>query len=839
MGTREPTAKEAAAELELLRAQLADIQQQRERLETALTAGAVRFWDSDLNTGHVSLAPIGVDLFETGTTSSTYSMDDWYSHIHPDDLERVKTSAEDARREGDHYQVEYRIVLPDDSIRWLESRAAVIRDEKGEAVRMIGVSTDISQRTEATQALRESEQRFRELAANVREVFWMHDVLGGMQLLYVSPAYETVWGRKLTDIYAHPQDWIDAIHEDDVDRVSDVFFHAVENEAHYDAEFRMRRPDGQIRWIHDRGHPVRDESGVMYRFAGIAEDITEQKNIAEELRQHREELERLVAQRTEELESSNEDLKTEIKERQEIEASLRLNEERLKSIFEGIADSILVHDENRRILDCNEAMCRRLKYSREELLNMTTDDIDSPEFAADFDRRLKHQLGEGYCRVEGVHVDRDGNLINVDCITTRIEYEGRPAVLAAVRDITQQKEAEEERRQLERQMQHAQKLESLGVLAGGIAHDFNNLLLGVLGSAELAIDNIAVESPAYEDVKSIEQAAKKAADLCRQMLAYAGKGRFVVEAVDLNDVIHDMSSLLETTVSKKSVLRYRLKENIPAVMADSSQLTQILMNLVTNASDAIGGDSGAITVQTDVGECTEEYLKDTVAGSSVQAGTYVALEVSDTGCGMDAPTRQRIFDPFFTTKFAGRGLGLAAVMGIIRGHKGALRVYSEAGKGSSFKLLFPASDVEAVSRGRDEVPVEEFLMEGNIMLVDDDSIVRNVAGKTLERMGFTVVTCNDGQEAVDYFRMHADEVDCILLDLTMPRMGGEEAFHEILQIDPEAKVILSSGYNEQEVVNHVTTRGLAGFIQKPYVRERLAEMFRRILLGDEQVVRPP
>jgi len=239
---------------------------------------------------------------------------------------------------------------------------------------------------------------------------------------------------------------------------------------------------------------------------------------------------------------------------------------------------------------------------------------------------------------------------------------------------------------------------------------------------------------------------------------------------------------------RKAAIRYRLEEGLPAMMADVSQLTQILMNLVANASDAIGGESGAITVTTEAIHCSREYLEETYAGTDLREGNCVALEVSDTGCGMDTATQLRIFDPFFTTKFAGRGLGLAAVLGIVRGHGGALRVHSEPGKGSSFKLLFPITEAEIASRPEIGPGVAEFLMDGVLLLVDDNPIVQNVAGRTLERMGFTVVTCNDGQEAVDYYREHVGEIKCVLLDLTMPRMGGEEAFREILRIDPQATV---------------------------------------------------
>jgi PAS domain S-box-containing protein len=815
----------SAEEFVSLQAELADLLAERDRLDMALSAASIRFWEDDLLSGEMISSRSGFELFGLSPDAGFTRFSEWLSHIHPEDRERVQAqvATERVKASADGYSCEYRVVLPNEEIRWLQSHGRVIHDDAGNATRIVGVSRDISEHVEIVMALRESDQRFRELAESVREVFWMHDVREGMQLLYVSPPYEHVWGRRLEDVYKNPGDWLEAIHPDDRKRVTTIFGEAVEAEKDYDAEFRIVRPDGSIRWIHDRGRPIRDESGSMYRYAGLAEDVTDKRAIEEELRQHRERLETLVADRTSELQRRNEEL--------------RQSESRLQALFEGIDDVIFVHDEDGRILDCNSAACRRLRYSREELLAMRTCDVDSPSFAQGFEARLAQQRDHGNHRCEGVHIDKEGNEIPVDIMTTVIDFKGQSAVLAVVRDVTEIKKAEHDRRNLEQQMQHTQKLESLGILAGGIAHDFNNLLLGVLGNAELALDNIVPDSPAYEDIKGIEQAAKKAAELCRQMLAYAGKGRFVVEPVDLNTAINDIVGLLETSVSKKVLLRYQLAEGLPPIVADAAQLTQILMNLVSNASDAIGEESGTVTVTTDSMHCTRDYLQTTYADTELKEGLCVTLEVSDSGGGMEDETRQRIFDPFFTTKFAGRGLGLAAVLGIVRSHNGAIRVYSEPGKGSSFKLLFPASDESAQRRSGRTVTASGLCTDGTLLLVDDDETVLGVTRRALERIGFNVATCSDGVEAVDYYRENAAEITCTILDLTMPRMGGEQAFREIRRIDPEAKVILSSGYNEQDVSSHTATRGLAGFIQKPYVRDRLVEVLTSVL-GDPEASTP-
>jgi PAS domain S-box-containing protein len=398
-----------------------------------------------------------------------------------------------------------------------------------------------------------------------------------------------------------------------------------------------------------------------------------------------------------------------------------------------------------------------------------------------------------------------------------------------VLDVTEERQREEEHKKLQAQMQHAQKLESLGVLAGGIAHDFNNLLTGILGNADLALSELSDLSPARQNLEEIETASRRAADLCRQMLAYSGRGKFVIRAVDLTEVVREMVHLLEVSISKKAILRFNFENNLPAVEADVTQLRQIVMNLITNASDAIGDRSGIISVATGAVQCDRAYLSETYLDDDLPEGCYVFVEVTDTGCGMDRETRVRIFEPFFTTKFAGRGLGLAAVLGIVRGHRGALKVYSELGKGSSFKALFPAVAATAEPMNEASRPRETWTGAGTVLVVDDEETVRALARRSLERHGFGVLTASDGVEGVAIFREHCDEIVAVLLDMTMPRMGGEDTFRELRRIRSEVRVILSSGYNEQEAISHFVGKGLSGFIQKPYQSRELIAKLREIL----------
>jgi PAS domain S-box-containing protein len=401
--------------------------------------------------------------------------------------------------------------------------------------------------------------------------------------------------------------------------------------------------------------------------------------------------------------------------------------------------------------------------------------------------------------------------------------------LGYVIDITAHVRAEEEKRELERRLLHAQKLESLGVLAGGVAHDFNNLLAGILGQASLARRELGSTSGHLaESIDQIERLALRAADLTRQLLAYSGKGRFVVEPVDVGELVRDMASMLEVVISKKAALRLLLAPELPAVMADRTQLQQVIMNLITNASEALGEEAGSITIRTAVETCTSAYLEEAFGVKGLASGPYVSLEVSDTGVGMTPEVLGKLFDPFFTTKAAGRGLGMSAVLGIVRGHGGAIRVYSELGKGTSFRLLFPASDLPAVRAPR-RAPADGWRGEGTVLVVDDEDEVRSVTATICERLGFRTARASHGGEALELFAQHRDAIVLVILDMTMPVMGGEETLRALRREAPDLPIVMTSGFNEQDAINRLAGRKLTGFLQKPFRVEDVEAALRTAL----------
>jgi signal transduction histidine kinase len=397
------------------------------------------------------------------------------------------------------------------------------------------------------------------------------------------------------------------------------------------------------------------------------------------------------------------------------------------------------------------------------------------------------------------------------------------------RHIIEKQRAEAERLEMERRLLHAQKLESLGVMAGGIAHDFNNLLTAILGHADLALLTLPPVAPACNNIGEIIKASRRAADLCQQLLAYTGKGKFVIEPFDLDELIEEMAHLLRTLISKKVLLNLNLHRDLPKIEGDPSQIRQVVMNLVMNASEAIGEMSGVVTISTGVSFCDREIIRGGYLDDDLPEGLYVSLEVSDSGCGMDRETRERIFEPFFSTKFTGRGLGMSAVLGIMRSHRGTVKVYSEPGQGSAFRLLFPVSEKAVRNASVKEIPKgEEWRGSGVVLLVDDEQPVIDIAGRMLEMLGFSVETAKDGMEALEVFGRKRTEIRCILLDLTMPRMNGEEAFRELRRLDPGIPIVLSSGYSELEVATRFSGEKVAGFMQKPYRFSELRDLLQKV-----------
>jgi PAS domain S-box-containing protein len=693
---------------------------------------------------------------------------------------------------------------------------------------------DITERKRAEKELLKSEERYRRIFENLQDVYYETGMDG--TILEVSPSIDKIslynWkeliGKSLYDIYTDPKE-------------RDKFVELILDKGVVnDYEINLKDKDGSQRPCSITTLLMRDSQGTPVKLIGSMRDISERR-LAEE--------------------------------------ALRESEDRYRTLVGAIPDPVVVYDSGGRVTYVNDAFVQVYGWSREELMGGRIDFVP-PEETETTQEAWRRTLEDGTVFFETKRWNKNGDLLDIQLRTAILHDQEGKHVLSIVihRDVTALKQAEKALRKahdelemrveertvelakanealrveiaehkqavevkmaLERQVQQAQKLESLGVLAGGIAHDFNNLLMAILGNADLALDELSPMSPSRGNLQAIVVASKRAAELVKQMLAYSGKGRFVVEPIDAGGLIEEISHLLEVSISKKAVLKYNLAENLPTFDGDVTQIRQVIMNLMINASEAIGDKSGGIALSTGAMDCDRAYLDDVNevlrAGldEMLPEGVYTYFEVADTGCGMDAETIEKVFDPFFTTKFTGRGLGMSAVLGIVRGHKGTLKIYSEVGKGTTFKVFFPANEMpdnDLAVRSKDEAEEKDWRGSGTVLIADDEETVCAVGKQMLERMGFSVLTAPDGREALKVFREHADEIVCVLLDLTMPHMDGEEAFRAIRRLHPGVTVMLCSGYNEQDATQRFAGKGLAGFIQKPYnmaaLREKLTQVLR-------------
>ena len=518
--------------------------------------------------------------------------------------------------------------------------------------------------------------------------------------------------------------------------------------------------------------------------------------------------------------------------RHRMEQELKASESRLRAISENAIDLVVIIDQSGLVSYSSPASSRVLGYTVGERIGTPALDLIHPEdrdlYVTFFGQLLQNPGGTRTLEIRVLH--KDGSARLMEAVShNALEIPGVHGIVVNARDITERRQAEVERQNMEMKVQQSQKLESLGVMAGGIAHDFNNILTGIMGHAGLALMHPGLELGLRRHLQQIEDSANRAAELTNQLLAYSGRGKFQVGTLSLSRLVDEMASLLETAISKKAVLEHLYALDVPPIEGDATQLRQVLMNLISNASDSLGDRVGKITIAT--GVMATDSLTHCLAGTPPE-GSAVFLEVSDTGEGMDEGTLDRVFDPFFTTKFTGRGLGLAAVLGIMRGHHGAIQVLSAPGEGTTFRLLFPGSDkIEALPSLRDRPP-QNYQSHGIILVVDDEETVRSVATAALEHCGFTILTATNGRDGLAVFRAHEGEVRAVVLDLTMPIMNGDEVLADLRKGGgPGATlpVLLSSGYSSDDVAENLQRRGVQQFLQKPYSPGELIGKIRACL----------
>ncbi len=640
---------------------------------------------------------------------------------------------------------------------------------------------------QAEQALRESELRFRDLAENIREVFWIFD-WQHRKVLYVSPAYEVVWGRPGRALLENYEEWEKSIHPDDRAQASESFLRITETGGGENRRYRIVRPGGEVRWVSDRGFAVYAEDGRVSRVVGIAEDITD---------------------------------------RVQAEADLRESEARFRANFQRAPVGMAVIDAERRFLEVNRQICSSLGYRPDELIGRSFNAFTHPEDRSGGRERWRQLLaGEAdFNQAEKRFVHKDGRIVWALVTNSLIrDDEGRPLYfLCHLLDISAQKTAQAENERLQAQLQQAQKMEAIGTLAGGIAHDFNNLLMGIQGRASLMASDLAPFQPGREHIEAIEQYVRSATDLTKQLLGFARGGKYEACAIDVNDLLVATAAMFGRT-KKEIRIHSKLQEPPPVVSADRGQIEQVLLNLYVNAWQAMptGGD---LYLESRAVALDESFCRPHRSAP----GRYVRISVTDTGIGMDEKTRQRIFDPFFTTKekSRGTGLGLASVYGIVKNHAGIVTVHSEIGQGSTFNIFLPMLD-QAV-RPDEEERDRPAQGSGTVLLVDDEEMILEVGQAMLENLGYRVVSVRSGEAAVDRVKTMGRKIDLVILDMIMPGIDGGRTFDLIREAAPGLPVILSSGYSVNGQAESILRRGCSAFIQKPFTLAELSGKVRAVL----------
>ncbi|MBT3220420.1 MAG: PAS domain S-box protein [Proteobacteria bacterium] len=562
---------------------------------------------------------------------------------------------------------------------------------------------------------------------------------------------------------------------------------------------RLRCKDGRVIWLEVNWKPAFDEKGVHIGWRTVSHDVTNQVVLEEELRRER---------------------------------------DFAATIVDTAQAIVLVLDPTGRIVSYNKYMEKLSGHSLDEMKGRDWFDSflpgrDHQRIRALFSDALEDIQTHG--NVNPI-LARDGREIDIEWYhKTLLDGEGNVGgVLCIGLDISHRRRAEAKRLELEAQVRHVQKLESLGLLAGGIAHDFNNILVGILGAASLASIQVAGDPALQELLRTIDKSARRAADLTSQMLAYAGKGRVIVEDAEVNQLVASVHGLLCSSLPKSCALKLNLEDELPLVRVDTTQIQQVIMNLVTNAAEAVGLDPGEVSVTTQRRTCDEDVLRALRPDEQLSPGEYVTISVCDSGGGMDEETQARIFDPFFTTKVSGRGLGLAAVYGILHGHRGAIEVESEPNKGTTFTIYLPVvrPAIKGTSHESTVSVPSVWMGSGTALIVDDERTVRRVAGRILEKIGFSrVLLASDGLEGVEVFREHHSSINVVLLDLDMPRLDGRATLARLRQINPEVSVVLCSGYGREVVEERFAGDGLLAFLEKPYTINDMRQKLRQVLEG--------
>jgi len=640
---------------------------------------------------------------------------------------------------------------------------------------------EITERKKAEEALQDSEKLYRLLADNVSDVIWVRDM--NLNLTYISPSVKDQQGYTVEEAMNRTPEEIWS--PDSLKFIGEVLTEELEIEKQEKKDLARSRTlevevkckDGSTIWSEAKMSFLRDKDSHPTGIIGVTRDISERK---------------------------------------QIEEALRESEYKFRNLFDLSPQAVaLTEIKSGRLVDINNKFCELTKYPKEEIIGLSTTEAGF-YLEADRIKFLKELQASG--EVNGLDMKfkaKDHSILQAIMFARIIQIEGEAFILTIFHDITEQK-------RLEAQLQQAQKIEAIGTLAGGIAHDFNNLLMGIQGRTSLMLNDINLSHPHLEHLKGVEDYIKSATDLTRQLLGFAMGGKYEVKPADLNELVTKSSELFGRTQKEISIHK-KIQEGLRTVEVDQGQIEQVLLNLYVNAWQSMPG-GGELYLETENVLLGDRFVKP----YELEPGKYVKISITDTGVGMDKATLERVFEPFFTTKEMGRGtgLGLASAYGIIKNHGGIIIVSSEKGKGATFNIYLPASEREVFK----EKELSEDILKGaeTILLVDDEKMILDVGKELLKKLGYKVLVAKGGKAAVELYESNNEEIDMVILDMIMPHMGGGDTYDLMKTINPNIKILLSSGYSIDGQATEIMKRGCNGFIQKPFDMKGLSQKIREI-----------
>jgi len=785
---------ELLATEKMLRESGAALQEKQDLLSQAEELGRVGGWEFDIETGQQIWTETVCDIHELDSTGQP-TVDQGINFYTPASRPIIEQAVQRAIELGEPFDLELEIITAKGNLRNVHTIGKADLERR----KVTGFFQDITERKQAEQEVREAAEKVRLILDSTAEAIYGIDLDGTCTFCNASFLKITGYEDAEQMLGANMHELIHHTHADgshcDINncRIFQTTRHGVE--THVDDELFLR--------VDGTSFPVEYWSFPIYKNGDIVGAVVTFVDITE---------------------------------RKQAKEALELERDSTRNILATVEAMIVALDPEGRITLVNRKACEILGYREDELLGQDwfatclPHSIDIDQVRAVFKMSLASNLAgsedyenpvrsrSGEERLIAWHNssirDKDGNIIGG---------------LSAGEDITERRKAEEEKHVLEQQFQQTQKLESLGVLAGGIAHDFNNILAIVMGYCSLT--KMDYEN-AEKHIPEIEKAAERAAALCRQMLAYAGKASLSQVQVNTWMLVDEMVTMLKTTIQKNVVIKAELGTDIPFIMGDASQIRQVVMNLVINAAEAIGDAEGAIDVKLVKAELKAKHTEKDHLGLIIPAGQYILFEVTDNGCGMDEETSRKIFEPFYTTKFTGRGLGMSAVLGIIKAHNGALQLESRLGHGTTFKVYLPVQiSISETEEAQQKAASEPWHGSGTILLAEDEEQVRAIAIILLQELGFTVLDAENGKEALELYQQNAADINLVIADMGMPVMNGYELFYKLKQLNPKLPIIISSGFGEGDIDSKIPRKEIAGLINKPYNFDQLREVLRGVVEG--------